>query len=354
MRVCYFGIYNPKHTRNRNLIDGLRANGVNILECNTRETSFKKYWQLIKLHNAIKKKYDVMVVGFPGHPVMPLAWLLARLNRKKVIFDAFISLYDSLVLDQKKYSSKNLLAKKYWLMDWLSCQLADIVLMEAQAYIDYLVKAFKIKPEKCKRIFVGSDTSVLYPRPQPRVGNDFLVHFHGSYLPIQGIPYIIKAAKILENENIKFNIIGKLGNYGQAINLAQELNLKNVNFINFVPYEKLADYMAKSDVCLGMFGDTPKAKRCGAFKIVEAMAMKKPIITADTPAIRELLTDRENCLLCKIADEKDLAAKILELKNKAELREKLANNAYQLFKEKLTPKVLGAELKDIVSRMEPE
>ena len=50
MTICYFGIYNPNHSRNRLNIKGLRQNGVTVLECNTRDQSFRKYWQLIRRH----------------------------------------------------------------------------------------------------------------------------------------------------------------------------------------------------------------------------------------------------------------------------------------------------------------
>ena len=85
--VCYFGIYNPTHTRNRLNIKGLRQNGVTVLECNVRDRSWKKYWLLTKKYWSIRKLCDVIIVGFPGHPIMPLAWLLGRLTGKKIIFD---------------------------------------------------------------------------------------------------------------------------------------------------------------------------------------------------------------------------------------------------------------------------
>src|SRR3989344_8174305 len=119
MTICYFGIYNPNHTRNRLNIKGLRLNGVEVLECNIREQGWQKYWQLIRLHWPIRNKYQVMIVGFPGHTIMPLAWILAKLHGKKIIFDAFISLYDSLVFDEKKYQPRSLPALKYWLVGWL-------------------------------------------------------------------------------------------------------------------------------------------------------------------------------------------------------------------------------------------
>ncbi|MFH0907067.1 MAG: glycosyltransferase [bacterium] len=351
LTVCYFGIYNSNYTRNRILRQGLEENNVKVIECNTREPSFRKYGQLIKKYFAIQKQCDVIIVGFPGHPIVPLAWILGRLTNKKIIFDVFVSLYDSIILDRKSHSRFSLSALKYWFLDWISCQMSDLIISEVNAYTEYFVKTFKIKRKKFKRIFVGSDDKILYPRKRKFPNKEFLVHFHGTYLPIQGIPYIIKSAKILEKENIRFKLIGKIETYQEAIDLVKQFNLKNVEFIDFMPYEKLAEYMTQADICLGMFGKASKAKRCGAFKIVEALAMKRAIITADTPAIRELLTDRENCLLCKLADEKDLADKILELKNNADLRNKIAENGYELFKQKLTPKVLGRELKDIIEEL---
>ena len=52
--------------------------------------------------------------------------------------------------------------------------------------------------------------------------------------------------------------------------------------------------------------------------------------------------------MVNLADPKDLAKKIIELKDNSELRKKIAENGYKLYKEKLTPKVLGKELLNII------
>jgi glycosyltransferase involved in cell wall biosynthesis len=52
--------------------------------------------------------------------------------------------------------------------------------------------------------------------------------------------------------------------------------------------------------------------------------------------------------MVNLADSKDLAEKIMELKNSPELRKKIAENGYQLYKEKLSPRALGKELLDII------
>ena len=346
MKICYFGLYKIE-TRNRINMQGLRENGVEIIECQNREPGVKKYVELAKKYWPIRKGCALIFVAFPGYVVMPLAWILAKLTRKKIVLDGFMSAYDSMILDRKIYSKYSLQALKYYFLDWISCVLADRILLDADEYIKYYIKTFKIKKSKFRRLLVGSDNKMLYPRQQKKETDNFLAHFHGTYLPLQGIPYIIKAAKILENEEVEFNLIGRLNTYGEAIELSRKLNLKNVNFIDYMPYETLGDYMAKADVCLGMFGATGKAIRCSAFKVVEAIAMARPFITGDTPAMREIFKDRENCLYCRMMDADDLARKILELKNNSELREKIAKNGYRTYLKYFTPKAIGAELKSI-------
>lgn len=331
------------------MMQGLRENGVEVIECNTPQTSnkLKKYSELIKKHKQIKREnnYEVMVVGFAGHAIMPLAWVLAKLNRKKVVLDLFVSEYDSLILDRKQYSKFSPKALKFWILDWLSCKLADLCLLDADEHIKFFVKAFKIKPEKFKTILLSCDQDIFYPRPKAET-DKFIIHYHGSYSPIQGVKYIVQAAEYLQSDSsIQINIIGKLNNHRKEIELAKKLNLKNVHFIDFMPYEELAEQIAKSDLVLGMFGDTDKAMHCSAFKIVEGMAMKKPVVTGDTPALREIVKDRETGLFCQMADSKDLAEKILEIKNNKELRQKITENGYQFCLKYLTPKATGAEFK---------
>ena len=352
IRICYFGIYNPNYARNEVNIRGLRENGIEVVECHTDKKGFKKYPILFKKLWSLKDRYDVLFVGFHGHAVMPIAWIVAKMiHRKKIIFDALISVYDTNVFDRKKHSAVSLMALKYWFIDWLSCVLADRVLLDSASHCKYFEDTFHIRSGKFRTVFLGCNDKVMYPRPQKKENQNFLVHFHGTYIPLQGIPFIVRAAKLLENEDVVFNIIGKLATYREAIDLAKDLGISNINFIDYVPYDRLADYMANADVCLGLFGATDKAKRTAAFKIAEAMAMARPVITAETPAVKEFLLNRENALLCKIADERDLADKIIELKENKELREKIAQNGYNTYKEFLSPTAIGRELKNIIETL---
>jgi len=293
-----------------------------------------------------------MVVGFAGHAIMPLAWLLCKLYRKKLILDLFVSEYDSVILDRKAFSTRSWQAKKYWLMDWLACTLADILLLETDAHINFFSATFKIKRSKFRRLIISADESIFKPSPIPLPPHDtFVVHFHGSYAPVQGVTYIIDAARELLGEKIQFNIIGKLTNYRHDIERAKSLGLTNIHFIDVLPYEQLANQMHLADVCLGMFGNVPKTQFTSAFKIIEAMAIQKPVITAETPAMHEQFTDRVHCLFCKAADGQDLAQKILLLYRDPALAARLARSGFALFKSQMMPVAIGVEFKRIIGEL---
>lgn len=347
MVICYFGFYDANYSRNRILIKGLEKNGVKAMECHTVKTGLAKYWELVLKFLKIRNKFDVMVVGFPGFQSVILAKLLTR---KPVIFDAFLSLYDSNVFDRKLYPTRSFKAYKDWMLDWLANRLADTVVIDTSEHINYLAEEFGIKRNKMERIFIGADDDIFYPRPDRETKDKFVVHFHGSFLPLQGTKYIIEAANILKNENIIFNLVGGGTEHGAMINKVKELGLLNsVKFLGYAKGDEVPNYIANSDICLGIFGDTEKTKRVIPNKVYECLAMKKPVITVDTPAAREVLTE-DNVLFSKVADDKDLAEKILILKNDEILRKKIAQNGYELYKKTFSPMVLGKNLLEIIEK----
>ena len=142
MTICYFGDFDPEYSRNRVIMSGLEQNGVRIVR-------------------SLHEPHDFVIVGYSDSRwTVPLAWLLFR---KPIIWDAFYSLYDSWVFDRKLVSSHSFKAKYYWFLDWLSCKLADKILLDTNAHIDYFVKTFKIPRHKFIRILVGSDDRIFKP-----------------------------------------------------------------------------------------------------------------------------------------------------------------------------------------------
>lgn len=344
--ICYFGFFEPEFIRNAVLIRGFRENGYTVHECTVDpsigrikkfKTLYQKGKELQKTHN-----FSYVIIGFPGNAVV---WLARLLFGRRIIFDAFLSQYDANVHDRKLYSSWHPRAWRDWFYDWYACVLAWRVLLPENVHIDYFVETFHLPREKFLRVFTGANDSIFYPRPEIEKTKDFTVHFHGTFIPLQGIDYIIEAARILKNEGVRFQIVGSGGSLFEEIQKkVVDLQLDNVDMLGRKPLEEVPGYIAQAHICLGVFGDTEKTQRVVSNKIYECIAMGASIITSQTPATEELLTNRENVLFAEPANGADLAKKIQELRNDDALRQQIARGARDLFDHSLTPQKLVAGL----------
>jgi len=124
-----------------------------------------------------------------------------------------------------------------------------------------------------------------------------------------------------------------------------------VVFTDWVPNQELPRRIAEADVCLGIFGTTDKARRVVPNKVYEALAMAKPVITGDSPAAREVLVGGENALLCEMGNARALAQAILLLKRDRALRERIAQGGYASFRQKFSPKAIGAMVKGYLDEL---
>lgn len=348
MRVCYFGIYQKGYCRGRNIIIGLKSAGVDVLEVQDRTQGFKKFWNLYATHKIIKNGYDVMIVGFPGQIIVPFAKLISR---KPIVFDAFASLYDGNVFDRKNCSPHSLKAFWYYFLDWFSCALADRVLIDTNEHARYFKDTFHVKEKKLIVVYHGIDDAMYHPLNRPKNEKYFLAVFYGYITPLHGIEYVLGAMKKLEKENIRLWIIGGGQDYKKMKELAlNKLKLLNVDFFSVMPPAQLMGKIGQAHVGLGIFGNTDKVNRVIPNKVYELMAMGIPVITSDTPAIREKFVHKEDVYLCKRSNSDAIAQSIIEIMRDEALRKKIAAHACLRIKGSLIPKTVGEKLaKDLES-----
>jgi glycosyltransferase involved in cell wall biosynthesis len=102
-------------------------------------------------------------------------------------------------------------------------------------------------------------------------------------------------------------------------------------------------------VCLGIFGTSEKARRVVPNKIFQAMAVGRPIVTADTPAIRELLVHEREGLLVPAGDPDALAAALVRLAGDEALRRRMGEAARQRFLEVATPAAVARRFLDALA-----
>jgi len=225
--------------------------------------------------------------------------------------------------------------------------LADYLFTDTEEHKKYFIYTFKIK-KKISVIPVGTNERIFYPQIV-KENRDFRVAFWGKFIPLHGIEYILKAAKILESyPEIKIDLIGMGQIFNEMKSLSERLQLKNTSFLGYVDINQLPVLMSIADISLGIFGNTAKAKRVIPNKVYSGIAMKKPVITGDSPAVREFFEHKKHLYLVPMANPEALAEGILELKENQELRRKVAENGNKVFNERFTSVKIGKMVKDIL------
>ena len=349
LRICYFGHYDPEYSRNRIIQKVLRRAGAEVIEVNDRSPGIRRYCNLIRRSSNLR--FDLMIVGFMGHTDMPIAKLICHLKRVPIIFDAFLSLYDSNVWDRAVVRPGSLSARRLYYTDMISCRLADVVLLDTETHIRYFEKTFGISERKFRRIWIGADDEVFRRHDNSVKNQGFTVLFFGTFIPLQGIEHIIAAASILERsgEDVRFVLAGSGQTYSRMHEAVRSEGITNVDFVGRVVYENLPALIQRSDLCLGIFGTTPKAGRVIPNKVFESLAMSRCVITADTQAIGEALTHGENIWLVESGSGEQLAEAISTLKRDKPLRERIAKSGYEFFKQNFS---LDALEKDVLRVVE--
>ena len=369
LKVCFFGTYTRAegYPVNRVLVKGLRSAGAAVDECRQDlwgaflYESLRGWRNPLRLASVICKvpatylkliwrywhteEHDCVIVGYAGYVDVLLARLLKR--RRLLVLVAFISLYDTLVLDRAQVKPGSLKGRALKLIDRIAFRAADIVLVDTEEQRRHFAALFRLSADRFRRSFVGEDDDDFRPRESPnKATGKFEVLFFGTYVPLHGIDVILKAAEILASEeDIVFTVIGNGQLYPALRQLADERDLSKVEFVQrWVGTAELASYLSKADASLGIFGITPKAARVIPYKVFDALAMKKPVVTRDSPAIRELLTHDETALLCEPGNAGELARSLLRLRDDPALRASIAEAGYERYREHGCPRAVGSAL----------
>ena len=349
MHIVYWGTYDIGKPRNRILLRGLRENNIEITECHAdiwesvedksqiagwkNKLQFMLRWLSsypgLILRYLKLPRHDVVFVGYMGHLDVLILWFFAKIRNVPIVWDAFLSLYDTVVQDRQMVCPRHPLAKLLYFWEWLSCRAANLVILDTLAHAEYFKHHFGLSQNHVGATFVGAETEI-FPSSPPKliVSNSkdnsaaLKILFYGQFIPLHGIETIILAAIRLKNKPIRWIIIGKGQEAHKIRNMLAKYSLPQLTWLPWADYEKLVEYIHHADICLGIFGDSGKAGRVIPNKVFHILAAGKPLITRDSSAIRELLhDDMPGIFLVPPADSQALADKIQYLSEKTIFRQ---------------------------------
>ena len=156
-----------------------------------------------------------------------------------------------------------------------------------------------------------------------------VVLFVGRLSYEKNVDVLIRAFSELvkEHEEARLLLVGGGEDEPKLRELCERLRITNkVIFFGQVPHERVPELLAMADVFVlpSMAEGLPKA-------LLEAMAMKKPIVATLAPGIADVVKPGVEALLVRVGDEEGLARAIKKVLSDAGLAERLAQRARETF-----------------------
>ena len=347
MRVLLFGTYDRDYSRAAVIRACLAHADIEVVERHVSVWDGRRHnWaagpaELLRLVAAEarllrprREGADLVLVTYPGHLDLPAARLAAR--GRPVVCDPLVSLAATFVDARRRFRAGSPVARALAATDRLALRSADAVVADtaehAKLYRSLGAKRVAVVP-------VGAEERVF--RPAWRRPAEFVALFVGKLIPLHGLPTILAAAALAPE--IRFRIVGS----GQ---LESELDddPANVERVPWVAYERLPDELGRCGCALGIFGTSPKARRVIPNKVFQALACAAPVVTADTPAARELLVDGESALLVRPGDPEALAAAVTRLAADAHLADRVAAGGAAAYRREASEAILAARWRDVL------
>jgi glycosyltransferase involved in cell wall biosynthesis len=350
-RILYLYHRTPRYIRNLVLRQALRQ-VCDVVEVTTDSSSILAGNTAVALRYLRTKSaaFDCVVIGFPGYLLVP--WV-RMWSSSPILFDPFVSTYDTFCLDRGWFGPRSLAGRLAFALDRHTCRLATRVLMDTQAHRDYFLHTFGLPAARFHVLYVGCDEGRFWPRPVPSHSGACQVFTYTSFLRLHGVEQILEAAKLLEKRReIVFTVAGDGARRRAMQELARKLGLENVQFPGWVKFEELPDRIAAADLCLGgHFSNVPKAARVVSTKTFQFLAMRRPVIVGDCPATREILTHGEHAWAVPMGNAEALAEAISELADDFALRQRLASGGRDLFERQFSTRALAEQLAAIVEEI---
>src|SRR5262249_40141130 len=164
----------------------------------------------------------------------------------------------------------------------------------------------------------------VLPNPALKYGKAYLVGYVGNMSVQEGLDLLLQAALHIKNlgrRDVHFTCVGGGPGLPELRRMAEEMNLQDtVNFTGRVPDQQLLEILSTADVCVNPDKPCEMNDVSTMIKIMEYMALGKPIVQFDLKEGRFSAMDAS-----LYADgqkgAKDFAEKILRLLEDANARE---------------------------------
>ena len=286
----------------------------------------------------------------PPDTIFLIGGFFKYLMGKKFVFDHHDinpELYEA------KFGKRGFFYKLLLMLERWTFKLCDISIATNHSYRKIAIERGGMNPNKVFVVRSGPDLRRVKPGPAVaslRQGKQFLVGYVGVIGQQEGIDLLLQSIAYLVSKigrkDIHFGIVGSGPALEDMQRLAKTLDIENyVTFTGRVPDDELLEMLNTADLCVNPDRANEMNDKSTMNKIMEYMALKKPIVQFDLTEGRYSAQDAS--LYAKPNDIIDFAQKITDLLDDPDRREEMAAVGFKRVREVLSweyeaPKLVAA------------
>jgi glycosyltransferase involved in cell wall biosynthesis len=204
-------------------------------------------------------------------------------------------------------------------LEQLSCRLADRVIATNQSYKSIEIQRGGVPDERIAIVRNGPELHRIRPvapEPELRPKDTMLLVYVGVMGVQDGVDYLLRALRHLAFDLDRGDFACVLVGTGDALpslrSLARQLGLSDhVHFVGWLEHVNVLRYLNAADICVAPEPSNPYNDRSTMIKIMEYMAVGKPIVAFDLPEHR--FTAQAAALYARPNDEREFARALAQL-----------------------------------------
>ena len=314
------------------------------------EYSLALFWQMVLAWRVFfARGFDVIHACNPPDTIF-IVGLVFKLFGKRFVFDHHDinpELYEA------KFGRRDFFYRMLCALERLTFKTADVSIATNESYKRIAVERGGMNPSKVYVVRSGPDLGrlrLLPPVEALKKGRQYLVGYVGVMGKQEGIDLLLRSVRHivhgLKRTDVHFGLVGGGTELEDMRAYAVTLGVADyVTFTGRVPDAELLAMLNSADVCVNPDVANEMNDKSTMNKIMEYMALGKPIVQFDLTEGR--FSARDASLYAKRNDEIDFADKILYLIERPALRQRMGEYGRQRVQNELewkyeAPKLLAA------------
>jgi glycosyltransferase involved in cell wall biosynthesis len=182
---------------------------------------------------------------------------------------------------------------------------------------DEICAEFGYNPEQIAVWTSGVDVNHFKPqevtdlRKELGLADQFVVFYHGAVNENRGVVELAEAAQFLRDvPEFRLVIIGGGNQWDKLQSVVRQKQLDQVILKPGVPYAEIPRWIALADLCVVPLPDHPWWRVSSPLKLMEYLAMGKPVVLTEMKAHRAIVEDDDDAFYIPNAEPAALAAGI--------------------------------------------